>query len=110
MNWPALVAAVGLAASLLASWVALSMRAAAAELRAELAKFQTKQAEDKNTDLRDRSREFGELRSDMNSRFEKLRGDINGSYMRANEVRVIIQGIENEIRAIAARITRMESK
>jgi hypothetical protein len=86
------------------------MRAAAAELRAELAKFQTKQAEDKTNDLRDRGREFAELRGDINSRFEKMRADINGSYMRANEVRVIVQGIENEIRAIAARITLMENR
>lgn len=110
LNWPAIVAAIGLVASLVSGWVALSMRAAAAELRTELAKFQTKQAEDKTNDLRDRSREFSDLRSDINNRFDKLRGDINGSYMRANLVQTIIEGIHNEIRSIASRITLIENK
>jgi len=81
MNWELAVAIVSLIASALSGWVALSMRASRAELLLKVREM------------------MAELNAD-------IRRDINGSYMRANEVRAIIHGVETEIRSIAARMER----
>jgi hypothetical protein len=103
MNWPPLIAgvvsAVGLIASLISGWVALALRAESADLRTELERMRTEFANQRVS--------YAERRADE---FQKLRSDINGSYMRANEVRAIVEGIQVEIGAIAARITLMEKR
>ena len=103
MNWPPIVAgvisAIGLIASLISGWVALALRAESADLRTELEKMRTEFANQRVSYAERRAEEF-----------QSLRKDINGSYMRANEVRAIIEGIQAEISAIAARITLMERK
>lgn len=80
------------------------------KVRTELANQRTEFANLRADNAEKRSSEFETLRADMNGRFERLRSDINGSYMRANLVQTIIEGIHNEIRAIAGRITLMEHK
>jgi len=99
MNWEVVIAGIGLAASLISGWVALVLRAEAADLRVELERMRVEFANQRVS--------YAERRADE---FQKLRSDINGSYMRANEVRAIVEGIETEIRAIAARITLMENR
>lgn len=99
MNWSAIVAAVALLASAVSGWLALSMRAERAERRAEIEELRTEHEKTRANYERERANEF-----------QQLRNDINGSYMRANEVRAIIERVETSVHAVADRVTLMERK
>lgn len=121
MNWSLIVTAgvaiVGFSSSLIAAWIALSMRTQAAESKTQVAELRI-YVEKMRTDYAEQRVGYAERRADE---FKQLRSDINGSYMRANlvlqivegirgELRATVEGIHTEIRAIAARITLMEEK
>jgi hypothetical protein len=104
ISWEMIIACMGLAGSLASGWVALSMRMQGALTKLEIEKLRV--------DFANQRAEQAERRA---SEMEQIRRDINGSYMRANLVKEIVEGIHEDIKAIrddvqsmAARTTLLE--